>query len=101
MEEDPMIVSMLEANVEEARTEELVSQFEASGESLPRAIVESFLLHDASSEMWRIVTVWENEEALDGYRKSVETPGGVLMFRSAGAEPSLSVFEVKAHADHP
>lgn len=101
MKEDPIIVSMLEANVQEARTEELVSQFEASGESLPRAIVESFLLHDASSEMWRIVAVWENEEALDGNRESVETPGGVLMFRSAGAEPSLSVFEAKTHADHP
>ncbi len=95
-----MIVSMLEANVEEARTGVLVSQFEASAESLPSAIVESFLLQDTSLEMWRIVTVWESQEALDGYRKAVDTPGGVLMFRAAGAEPNLSVFEVKAHADH-
>jgi hypothetical protein len=30
MKEDPMIVSMLEANVEEARTEELVGLFAGS-----------------------------------------------------------------------
>ncbi len=100
MKGDPMIVSMLEANVEEARTEELVSQFEASGESLPQPIVESFLLHDAGSEMWRIVTVWESRNALDRYRASVDTPGGVLMFQAAGAEPTLTVFEVKRHASH-
>ena len=32
-------------------------------------------------------------EAPDSYRASVDTPGGVLMFRSAGAEPVLTVFE--------
>jgi len=96
-----MFVSMLEANVEEARTEELVSQFEASAESLPQAIVESFLLHDAGSEMWRLVTVWESRTALDLYRASVHTPGGVLMFQAAGAEPTLTIFEVEGHASHP
>ena len=95
-----MIVSMLEANVEEARTEELIRQFDGSSESLPPPIVESFLLHDASSQTWRIVTVWESRNALDRYRASVETPGGVLMFQAAGAEPTLSLFEVKGHASH-
>jgi hypothetical protein len=27
----------------------------------------------------------------------VETPGGVLFFRSVGAEPTLSIFDVAAH----
>ena len=95
-----MIVSVLEANVEQARTEELVSQFKGSSESLPQPIVESFLLHDAGSEMWRIVTVWESRKALDQYRASVQTPGGVLMFQAAGAEPTLTIFEVKGHVSH-
>ena len=48
--------------------------------------------------MWRILTVWENREALDAMRSSGETPRGVLMFRSAKAEPALSVFEIVQHA---
>jgi hypothetical protein len=95
-----MIVTMLEANVEKDRTGELVNQFETASEALPQVIVESFLLHDTSSDIWRIVTVWESRTALDQYRVSVDTPGGVLMFRSAGAEPTLTVFDVEGHASH-
>ena len=95
-----MVVTVLQANVEESRTEELITQFQAASESLPPAILESFLLHEASSNDWRIVTAWESREALDGYRAAVDTPGGVLMFRSADAEPVLAVFEVEGHADH-
>jgi heme-degrading monooxygenase HmoA len=47
-----------------------------------------------------VVTVWASQEALDAYRTSVETPEGVRMFRAAGAEPSLKVFDVEARIDH-
>ena len=95
-----MIVTMLEAEVAEGNAQELVDSFTAGGESLPPVIRESFLLHESGGDVWQIVTVWETKEALDQYRASVDTPGGVLMFRSAGAEPALTVFEVAAHADH-
>ncbi len=95
-----MVVTMLEAEVAEENAAELMEAFRAGGGPLPSVIRESFLLHEADSELWRIVTVWESSEALDGYRRSVETPGGVLMFRAVGAEPNLTVFEVGAHADH-
>ncbi len=94
-----MVVTMLEAEVAEENAAELTEASRAGGDSLPSVIRESFLLHEADSELW-IVTVWESSEALDGYRRSVETPGGVLMFRAVGAEPNLTVFEVGAHADH-
>ncbi len=96
-----MLVTMLEARVEEDQTDLLVRQFGTAGGSLPPFILESFLLHDADSDVWRIVTVWESREALEGYRASVETPEGVRMFRAAGAEPALAVFDVEAHIDHP
>ncbi len=95
-----MVVTMLEARVKENQAGLLVDGFGAGSDSLPPSILESFLLHDAGSEMWRIVTVWADREALDGYRSSVETPEGVRMFRTAGAEPALTVWEVAAHADH-
>ena len=95
-----MVVTMLEARVEEDQAEVLVGQFRAAGDSLPPFIIESSLLHDADSDVWRVVTVWASQEALDGYRASVETPEGVRMFRAAGAEPSLTVFDVEARLDH-
>jgi len=95
-----MIVTMLEAQVVEESADELISSFRAGTDSLPTPIRESFLLRESGTESWRIVTVWESQEALDGYQASVDTPGGVLMFRSVGAEPVLKVFETEAHADH-
>ncbi len=95
-----MVVTMLEARVEEDQADLLVGQFRGAGGSLPSFIIESSLLHDADSDVWRIVTVWASQEALDGYRASVETPEGVRMFRAAGAEPSLTVFYVEARLDH-
>jgi heme-degrading monooxygenase HmoA len=96
-----MVVTMLEARVEKDQADLLVGQFGAAGGSLPPFILESFLLHDANSDMWRILTVWASQDALDQYRASVETPEGVGMLRSAGAEPTLTVFEVAAHAAQP
>ena len=94
-----MVVTMLEAGLKEDKAGLLVERFGAGGDSLPPSILESFLLHDTGSETWRIVTVWASQEALDGYRDSVETPEGVRMFHAAGAEPALTVWKVAAHAD--
>ena len=95
-----MMVTMLEARVEEDQADVLVGQFRAAGDSLPSFIIESSLLRDAGSDVWRMVTVWESQQAFDGYRASVETPEGVRMFRAARAEPSLTVFEVRARIAH-
>jgi hypothetical protein len=93
MEVTAMVVTMLEANVPQERQGDLRSAFDGSGEALPPPIRESFLLR-GDGEACRIVTVWTSREALDEYRASVETPGGVLMFRSVGAEPTLTIFDV-------
>ena len=95
-----MVITMLEAHVAEDQADVLVGQFRAAGASLPSFIIESSLLHDADSDVWRVVTVWASQNALDGYRASVETPEGVRMFRSVGAEPSLTVFDVASRIDH-
>lgn len=95
-----MIVTMLEATVDPERSSQLVDAFEEAGDFLPAAIVESFLLRQSDSDVWRIVTVWESGESLHEYRRSVDTPGGVLMFRSAGAEPGLTIFEAVARVSH-
>ncbi|MFQ5966705.1 MAG: hypothetical protein ACE5MI_03720 [Acidimicrobiia bacterium] len=92
-----MVVTMLEARVTEEQQQVLVDQYGKSAAALPPFILETFLLHAAGSDMWRIATVWASQDALDEYRASVETPEGVRIFRTAGAEPSLTIFEVAHH----
>jgi hypothetical protein len=93
-----MVVTMLEARVPDDHAGALIGEYRAAGDALPSVIVETFLLHAAGSDLWRIVTVWASRAALDEYRRSVETPAGILMFRAAGAEPSLTIFDVESHA---
>jgi heme-degrading monooxygenase HmoA len=95
-----MVVTMLAARVSKDQVAGLIDDFGGAGDALPPFIVESFLVHDAEGDMWKIVTVWASQDDLDEYRASVETPEGVRMFRSAGAEPTLTIFDVAAHAAH-
>ena len=93
-----MVVTMLEARISDDQAAVLIDEYGGALTALPPVISETFLLHAEESDMWRIVTVWASRDALDQYRASVETPEAVRLFRSAGAEPALTVFEVAAHA---
>jgi hypothetical protein len=67
-------------------------------EPLSPAIMQTFLVqHNTEPTLWRIMTQWRSRAGLEAYRQSVETPGGVLMFRAAGTEPALSIFDVRIH----
>lgn len=62
-------------------------------------MVQTYLVHSKSDpSIWRIITVWENQAALNAMRQSNETPRGVLIFRSAHAEPKLLIFDVVSQA---
>lgn len=89
-----MVVTILKAQVAPDRAARLVDGLATATEKLPPMIVETFLLREVGSDQWRIVTVWESQEALEEYRRSIDTPEGVTAFRSAGAEPALAIFEV-------
>jgi hypothetical protein len=94
-----MVMTMLEAQVAPERWEALRASYDTRAR-LPEsgAIVESFLIQGADDAgSWRIVTVWRDRDALDAMRSSGETPAGVLVFRDAGAEPRLTVFNVRAN----
>lgn len=95
-----MVITMLEATIPEDYWPSLQRTYDAGVERLPSQITETFLLHDtADRTVWRIVTVWRSREALDEYRRSVDVPGGVAMFRSVGVEPTLRIFDVASHAE--
>lgn len=94
-----MVITVLEAAVAPDARTTLVAAFESAIQALDPGIVETFLAESTKDAgRWQIVTVWSDRNALDAMRASGETPRGVLIFREAGADPTLSVFDVAAHA---
>jgi hypothetical protein len=68
---------------------------------VPAGLVRSRLVSSAADPTrWRIETLWASRDALTAMRQA-GTPAGVLMFRAAGAEPSLSVYDVAATIEAP
>jgi hypothetical protein len=94
-----MVTTILEANVAPEKAVILEEAYRQGIERLDPGIAQTFLIRGSRDpDLWRIVTVWQSRGALDDMRRSGETPRGVLMFRAAGAEPVLSVFDVVAQA---
>ena len=91
-----MVVTILEAHVPPDQALALQAAYRsAGGKPLPPGLVRSELLHDArDADRWRIQTWWASREALESMRAAVGTPAGILMFRAAGAEPTIAVFEI-------
>jgi heme-degrading monooxygenase HmoA len=90
-----MVMTILEGRVEKQNWPKLEQSYQEERQLNEPGLVQSFLLHSTTeSNLWRILTLWSSREALDTMRRSNETPRGVLMFRQANSEPSLSVFDV-------
>ena len=97
-----MVLTVLEAHVVPAREAALQTACrDAARDSLPPGLVRSTLLRDRDDPtLWRIETLWASREALEAMR-ATGTPRGVRIFRTAGAEPTLGVFEVMAVLSPP
>jgi heme-degrading monooxygenase HmoA len=94
-----VVMTILEAQVTPEKWAALEQAYQEGTRNmdLDPGLVQTFLVHGVKEpNQWRILTVWESREALDKMRQSGETPRGVLMFRVAGAEPSLTVFDIVA-----
>ena len=91
-----MVMTILEARVDPSQWAVLEAAYRAGAQQRDAGLVQSFLAHDVrDSAVWRILTVWSSRAALEQMRSSGETPRGVLMFRSAQAEPTLSILEIR------
>lgn len=90
------VVVLFESQVDPAAEPGLVDAFlENSSGPLPEGMIEMRLLHDASvSGRWAIESRWRDREPMDRYRAAEDPPREVLAFRSVGAEPVASVYEV-------
>ena len=90
-----MVMTILEARVSQENWQALEQAYQQGAQHREAGLEQSFLIHSKKeADLWRIVTIWRSQEALDEMRRSGETPRGVLMFRAANAEPVLSIFEI-------
>lgn len=91
------VITILEARVSPENWDALEYEFKSGTDHLPPQLIQSFLIHNAKDpELWRIISVWRSREALEEMRRTEGTPAGILMFRAAGVEPTLSLFDVMA-----
>jgi quinol monooxygenase YgiN len=92
------VITVLEARLVREQWGRLERAYAEATRQLPPQMLETFLVQSAADpELWRVMSVWRSREALEAYRSSVDTPRGVLVFRAAGAEPSLGLLEVVAN----
>lgn len=90
------VMTTLEAHVAQERWADLERAFANMGDRRPAPLEASYLVQAVDDPtVWRLVGIWRSREELEQYRQSVATVGGVQIFQSAGAEPALSLFEVK------
>lgn len=90
-----MMMTIVEAKVKEENWAKLKEVYKKATDNLPTGLIKTFLIQNVNEKLiWRIVSVWQNREALEKMRNSGETPGAILVFRAAEAEPEVSIFEV-------
>jgi hypothetical protein len=92
-----MVMTVLEAPVSRQQWSVLAQTFQEwlGPQYFPPQLVQSLLVQSASDpEVWQIVAIWQSRDALEEYRRSVVMPGGVLLFRSVGADPILTIYDV-------
>ena len=89
------VLTEVRASVDPSRQAALVAGFEALlAESPPEGLLRTELLY-ADGE-WRIQTLWRDREALVAMRSSTDEPAAPKLFRSVGAQPELTIMEVRA-----
>jgi hypothetical protein len=93
-----MLITVLEGEVLPENHSTLVDNYKKGVRELPPQIIKTYLVQSSErSNVWRIVTIWRSKEDLAKIQKQ-GTPKGVLIFRSANAEPALSVYTIKAES---
>jgi hypothetical protein len=85
------VISILEAEMPADKVAKLEANYAEGIKQLDPGIVQTFLIKNGGK--CKIITLWESREAVNAM-KSKGTPKGVLMFRYAGVEPTLLVYDV-------
>lgn len=91
-----LFLTLLEARIPAERWYELQENYlKLRNKGLPAQMVEVELTQsDDDPEEWKLSSLWHSRDALLEFRATVQTPEGLLLFRSVGVEPTVRMFEV-------
>lgn len=91
-----MVLTILEARVAPENWSILEAAYRSGVDDMPPQLSQTYLVQSSSDpDLWRILSLWHSLAELEEMRSN-GTPAGVLMFRTAGAEPKLLVFDVRS-----
>lgn len=90
------VITILEASVGKEKWDTLIESYETETRDVPPSIRQSSLIQSKQNpNLWRIITHWRSQQDLDQMRSSGETPTGVIVFNTVGADPSLEIWDTK------
>lgn len=75
----------------------VIEAYRTATASLPHMVLQTVLAR-GEADQWRIVTLWRSRDQMEEYRRSVDVSAAVKIFRDAGAEPTVTVYDVVHHA---
>lgn len=89
------ILTILEAEVEESRWDELQQIYTNETANIPEDIRQTFLVQSKSQPRnWQIITHWRSQADLDTMRATVDVPVAVRIFQTVGATPQLNIWNI-------
>ena len=91
-----MVLTILEGLIQPEKWESLREKYRGIAANIPRQMVSTTLLQNRNEPThWKVISIWRSQEELAEYRKSVEVPEGIRLFKAFGVEPILSVYDVR------
>jgi heme-degrading monooxygenase HmoA len=87
------VLTVTSAVVPPASADSVVEAYRHATSTLPHMVLDTALVRGEGDE-WRIVTLWRSREQWNEYRQQVGTSAAVKIFRDAGAEPTVTAYEV-------
>jgi hypothetical protein len=97
-----MVMTILQGNIESENWLVLKDAYKAGTRHLPEQMIESFLVQsNEDPTLWREIAIWRSRAEFEEYRHTADTPGGIWMFRAAGVEPTLTIFDVVGNGKVP
>ena len=92
------VLTEVRAAVDQSRHDALMEGFEALlAEPLPDGLLRTELLFGGGQ--WRVQTLWRDRGALAAMRSSAGEPAAPTLFRSVGAEPHLTILDVRGSTE--
>ena len=89
------VLTEVAANVPIDRAAEVLAEFRVLLEKpLPDGLLRTQLLEGAEGA-WRIQSLWRERAALEAMRSRPEPPAAPTLFRNLGAEPTLTILQVR------